>query len=210
MRSVHLSVAVSCVVALGCSDGAPITPTSATPPVTLAASHAGAAASNASAAVQTIKIVQGSIDAGPWHDRQSVTLRGTQGFTLEAILGDSEYPGQICRFEPVCVPGATVPLTGQWGGFDLSGSATWRGESFSGVGTEWGAFMTVTGTFVAPPQGETATVTAPFTVTGTIGTPDGVNLQFEGHGTATLELQWDDSLDSWGVVGSRLEFRGAR
>ena len=154
--------------------------------------------------------MQGSIEVGPWHERQLATLRGTGGFAFDAILGNSEYPGEICRVTPACVPGATVPLSGQWSGSDLSGTVRWRGETITNVGLESGSFMSLTGSFRAPPRAETARLVTPFTVSGFVETPDGIRVPFEGTGTATLELQWDDSFESWSVIGSRFDFQGAR
>ena len=207
MTRISLASAFVCVFAVGCSEGVPATPTSAS---TVTPASIGEDTSQRRTDPAPVRLVQGSIEVGPWYDRQSATLRGTGGFTFDAVLGNSEYPGEICRVSDACRPQATVPLSGQWGGLDLSGTVRWRGETITNVGVDTGAFMSLSGSFVAPAQAETATIVTPFTLTGFIETSDGTRVSFEGTGTATMELQWDESFASWSVIGSRFVFQGAR
>jgi hypothetical protein len=211
MTRIPFVSAVVCLLSIGCADGVPTTPTSAIGGPS--ASNMTGVTSHATDGTQPVRLVQGEIEVGPWYDRQSATLRGTDGFRFDALLGNSEYPGQICIVDPLaCRAGETVPLSGQWGGSDLSGTVKWRGETITNVGLETGAFMSLTGSFVAPAQAETATVVTPFVVAGFIETPAGVTVPFEGKGIATVDLQWDTSAGdpgNWLVVGTRLEFKGA-
>jgi len=123
------------------------------------------------------------------------------------ILGDGTVPAAMCNVSTDCMPGAVVILHGEFAGLDAAGPIRWRGTTYE-AGVEIGSFITIDGSFVAPPRADTAVVTVPFTLKGFFLAPD-AREDYEGQGTATLQLRWDASLDSWGIVSSRYEIGGA-
>jgi hypothetical protein len=213
MKALHALTMMACVVAVACGEKSPTAPS----PASLGDfgdQHRGKPAPKGS-----ITIVQGSIvldfgfpgEPGPIFRERSLSLRGTRGFTLEATpRSTGGDPADLCRTSPECVPGASIPLDSVWGGLDLPGTAKLQGQTFADVGgfdSPTAAIIYLSGTAVAPPQADAATITAPFALEGTFSWPGGLE-ELAGHGTATLFLRWSQPLESWYVTGARFDFRG--
>lgn len=202
MRQLRSLAVISCVMAAGCSRNHPAAPTSSSEPaVVRSMPAAGSSPQLMTDATKPIRLVQGAIVFD--FTFRGGSLRGTEGFRFDSRLGDGSVPGAMCRFSTDCTPGAVVVLHGEFGGLDAAGGITWRGNTYE-AGGEIGSFITIDGSFVAPPRADTAVVTVPFTLKGFFDPPQG-RQDYEGQGTATLHLQWDPSLDSWGIVDSRYE-----
>ena len=102
--------------------------------------------------------------------------------------GDIFIPWENCNGAPECVAGATVPLTAEWTGNDLPGTATLQGTTFhlgdpngpSGV-MQWNGALTLPANFTG------GALTAPFSFTGSLMFLPGIgNVDLTGQGTATL------------------------
>jgi len=144
-----------------------------------------------------IIITSGSFSFNPNSDSGAAPLRlfGTNGFSLiaGALLG-------VAR--PACClsPGAESRFFGTWCCSDLPGIATFGGETFTNLGGPNSANQVTvvfeSAPFTPPPIAASATIIAPFTLTGTFrGAPgDGnlaqptVNAQLIGSGIGTLSL----------------------
>jgi hypothetical protein len=216
MKAPHALTMMACVVAVGCGEGSPTAPS----PASLGDfgdQHRGKPAPKGS-----ITIVQGSIvlDFGfpgeprpPFLER-SAFLRGTRGFTLEATpLSTGRDPADLCIWSVECPPGTPISLDAVWAGTDLPGTATLQGQTFTlgGGGDGAAAYIGLSGTALAPPQAEEATVTAPFELQEghfSWPAPRGGGEQFHGRGTATVFLRWREPWDSWYVTAVRYDFRG--
>lgn len=205
MRQLRSLAVISCVMAAGCSQNHPAAPTSSSEPAAVRSMPTAAppAPAMTAYAAKSIRVVQGAIVFDSTF--RGGSLRGTEGFRFDTRLGDGTVPAAMCNFSIDCMPGAIVILHGEFGGLDAAGGITWRGDTYE-AGGEIGSFITIDGSFVAPPRADTAVVTVPFTLKGFFDPPEG-HQDYEGQGTATLHLRWDASLDSWGIVDSRYEIR---
>jgi hypothetical protein len=136
-------------------------------------------------------IVDGRINL-PSERPGTVSLHASNGFGLEAITLLGVEPNDVCRKAPLCLPGNEISLRGYWSGMDLPGSATLATRSYRDVGglnSASSAEVELTGTFVAPPRADVATLTAPVMLSGRFISPDGT-VRLNGAGTATLTLRW--------------------
>jgi regulation of enolase protein 1 (concanavalin A-like superfamily) len=150
---------------------------------------------------QTINITSGYLDMNP--DAGPLQLGGDRGFSMASGVDVSGgiFNPQLCNMNPVhCVPGGTIDLHAHWLGNDLNGFVTLDGTTFSDVGSLSSVNqMSVDfyGTATLPPGAPSATVTAPFTLTGyfTKNAPAGPSTTetLRGTGTATLFLRLGNS-----------------
>jgi hypothetical protein len=136
----------------------------------------------------TITLTSGTIDViDPLSSFGMLRLFGTGGFSFESRLSEGRFdPGGCCL-----APGETSAFSAEWDGSSLGGTVTYRGETFMGVGRDFGGSVMLTGfPFVVPPApaaGVTATVVAPFTLTGLFLAPT-VTATFTGNGIGRLSL----------------------
>jgi hypothetical protein len=154
----------------------------------------------------------------------SMDLTGERGFSLSArvsALSGVFDPWSDCVMTPECTPGTVVSLHAFWSGFDIrSGLLTFEGESYQ-VTQDGGASVALDfdGSFMAPPFGSAATVTAPFRLelpsrfnSGSLfflPYPNNPSRTFlTGVGTATVALSpWGaDFPGAWTVDSVRYEF----
>jgi hypothetical protein len=126
---------------------------------------------------------------------------------LDAILwGGGLFPGLTCRGGFDCTPGTTIPLNGWWSDWDLPGTATLQGRTYEiGGASPPSAWIELTASIVAPPMAPTATLTTPFTLNGRLDLPERSH-PFEGQGTATVILRWNQ--EAWEVASVRYDIRG--
>lgn len=155
----------------------------------------------------------------------SMDLTGERGFSLSARV--SAFSGVFsplsdCVMTPECTPGTVVSLHAYWSGFDIrSGLLTFEGESYQVTENDEGASVAVdlSGSFVAPPFGSSAVITAPFRLelpsrsnSGSLfflPHPKNPSPTFlTGAGTATVTLSpWGAEFPgSWTVDAVRYEF----
>jgi len=119
------------------------------------------------ARAETILITAGALDWSPGQP-QAITLSG-DGFTFEGAGLTGIFEPRTQCFVPECTAGVTVDLHALWLGNDLTGTATFEGRTFTGVGglaadssllAEWTGALTI-------PTGFTGgLLTAPFLFTG--------------------------------------------
>ena len=147
------------------------------------------------AAAEPIQLTTGSLD---WHSGSTAIFinLGSDEFTFwgaGSLAGGIFSPWNQCSV-PECVGGTAVDLTSYWSGSDLPGTATYRGETFTAVGSananssleaQW------TGTAIIPADFAGGVVTAPFSFSGNFYYESNPNLppsplQLFGGGTATL------------------------
>lgn len=145
-----------------------------------------------------------------------LSLVGARGFSLDArtIASEGNYaPWVTCVGE--CGPGMTVSLQAEWSTSAVSGQLAFEGRTYPdlGGGDELApqAIVLFAGSFVTPPLASTATLTAPFTFSGSFFVPDEDRLRIlathtlTGSGTATISLrEWDSAF--WNVDAVRYEF----
>ena len=158
----------------------------------------------------------------------TVQLTGTEGFSLASGVSavSGFYLPDDCRVFPECVPGSTVSLSAGWSGNDLPGTLSFRGETYDDLGTLIGftnAIVEFSGSFVAPPIAPSATVVAPFTLTGQFVVPNTAGnshlgpFPLFGAGNATISLsQYSQTssegttlLNAWAVNSVRYDFSAA-
>jgi len=146
------------------------------------------------AAADPVPITSGAL---VWTGGYTAHITGTSasGALAFDVIGTSEpasfQPFSKCNV-PECVPGATIPLSAAWAGTDLPGEATYQGVTYQ-LGQGGNAFesllLTFGGQLTLPEDFAGGTVTAPFSMTGTLlGIPDfgSPNIGLAGQGTATL------------------------
>jgi PEP-CTERM motif-containing protein len=156
----------------------------------------------------TITVTSGTADFNPNTDSGvgiPFHLFGTGGFSLtaSALLGDS---GPGC-----CVaPGQTRTFHGFWSGNDLSGTATYGGQTFTDLGSlnsaNSASVSFLSDPFILPTRGSaTATISAPFTLTGSFrGAPGSAHLEqptlfatLKGSGIGRLSLVFRPEAGEW-------------
>ena len=145
----------------------------------------------------------------------TATLDATHGLSLDLtrLRSSGVHPGSQCRFEPNCRPGEQGALVATWNGIDLDGTIRLQGKEVAvgGLNTPGVAGISLqTASFTWPAEGPTTTtLTVPFTMTGTVSTPDR-SLTLTGEGTVTMDLVWRIvsplGQAAWTVVGTRFEF----
>jgi len=144
-----------------------------------------------------IIITSGSFTFGPNSDQGfgPLTLFGTNGFSVIAVAQFGNAGPDFPLF-----PGAQSRFFGIWSGNDLPGIATFGGETFTNLrGLNSANQLSVdfeSAPFTLPPIAASATIIAPFTLTGNFrGAPGDGNLapptvvaQLIGSGIGTLSL----------------------
>lgn len=196
-----------------CDSAPPTAPSpvaNATAPdaVTGPASSASAGTADARAAGgDTIKITQGTL-ALQSGASGTVTWKGSHGFRFEGRTLNGVEPALYCgAFEP-CDPGETISFTATWVGSDLPGTVRLQGEEFQVGLNPPSMVIELTTSFVAPPHvSDTATVTVPFTASGSLF--PGFRLTGDGHVTFTLE--WQTLIGGgWAISYTSFDFGGGR
>src|SRR5215204_293708 len=100
----------------------------------------GCAVSGAHA--DSIRIVAGSLIWSATTDNSDgssadVRLQGEQGFTFEGFTGNGVFGPSQC-ISPECGTGSVVDLLARWGGGDLEGIATLKGQTYTDLGSASG------------------------------------------------------------------------
>ena len=157
------------------------------------------------ATAQTSIVVAGILDV-PRSGVNVAVLTGTQGFSWRGIVSmRNNLAGvQSCNDDPIrCGPGTTVTLGNL--NLDTSSFVTFEGRSYlTGCSSPARPCLTMrlSGSVVLPPLAPTATVTAPFELSGRLfGLPEG-GVTFFGAGTATYFLHSPGTPgfpDSWAI-----------
>jgi len=135
-----------------------------------------------------ITLTSGTIDViNPLSSFGALRLFGTGGFSIISPLSEGRFgPGGCCL-----EPGETWTISAEWDGSSLDGTVTYGGDTFAGVGRDFGGSVMLTSSpFVAPPApaaGVTATIVAPFTLSGFFLAPT-VSATFAGSGIGRLSL----------------------
>jgi hypothetical protein len=139
--------------------------------------------------------VGGSLDLNANLHSGAIALVGDRGFTFQSTVGEfaGVFEPGYCNGGPVvCSPGAVVSLHALWTGLDLIGRATLDSTTFPDVGgfnSQSSMFLEFSGAAILPPfTAGSATLVAPFNVSGTFRHPDSVSETLAGTGTATLFL----------------------
>ena len=160
-----------------------------------------------------IRILSGSLEFAS--GEAVIDMKGTDGFRF---LGGANISGG--RFDPAsdcgfgCPPGASVSLAASWSGFDLTGTATLRGQVWR-VGEERadGAFMVAefSGSVTLPPMNDSGTVqvSAPFTLSGRFTYPSDnpqSTVPLAGTGVARLNFVSDSERTNWVFVSAVYDF----
>ena len=163
-----------------------------------------------------IQITGGFLDMSPTFG--PLVLSGDRGFTFTGgveVSGGVFKPWSQCDATPGCTPGGTVDLLALWVGFDLPGTATLDGITYTNVGsvsTPNSMLAKFTGTAALPLLGTSpVTVTAPFDFTGTfIHAPNNftppTTEQLFGSGIATLSLSPTSFAPTWHLDHARYDF----
>jgi hypothetical protein len=175
----------------------------------ISAASAAAAGGAQLAAADTIKITQGLLTLESNHPG-TITLRGSHGFTFEGRTLSGVDPSNACGTFGPCFPGDTVNFTATWSGLDLPGTARLGGTEFTDVGglnSPSSLTINLTGSFVAPPQAETATIIVPFSVGGLFVSGNG-NFDLTGSGNVTFTLTWQTNINGWAITSSSFDFGG--
>jgi hypothetical protein len=162
-----------------------------------------------------VQITAGSLDLPGLGG--SLQITGEHGFSFAGgvtAIGGVFGPRNSCS---PCLPGQPVSLLAAWSGNDLTGTATFQGQTYTQVGSLASGHAVGQVTFsgpspLAPPlEGFAASVTAPFEFNGAFffpamgGAPDTSAALF-GSGTATVEL-FRTSLDiPWSYRGANYTF----
>ena len=207
----HAAVPALALLSIGlaaCGSSTPTGPSSLSANATTAGEVNASVTSSASAAggvqiaaADTIKITQGTlvVDA---RRPGSISLKGSHGFRFEGRTLSGVDPSQACGAFTPCQPGQTVGFTATWAGLDLPGTVRVQGDEFTigGMNTP-GMRIDLTGSFVAPPQADTAVVTVPFTVSGVLP-----GFELTGSGQVTFTLQWQPFVNGWAITSSSFEF----
>jgi len=193
------------VLITGCS-GSPVQPS--------AVANISPAPANGSARVdvqrvEDIRVRDGFVDVA---DHSTATLRGTSAFSADALVLYSSgiVPANICSWSPnQCRPGSTLSLHGFWTVPDIAGNVSLRSQTYQlGIGrtqcNEMG--IELTGSVVLPPEGAAATLTAPFTLSGSIDCGSG-RQRLNGAGSASVFLRWSAPVAAWKVDEIRYEVR---
>jgi hypothetical protein len=168
------------------------------------------------AAADPVRVTAGSLIITGLSEVGSLSMTGTQGFSLDARVVNTAEAFWQCSV-PECVGGTPLDLFIHLGGPTLVGAtATLNGVDYPDVdGAVSPAYtnMFFRGTAIAPPIGDQpTTVTAPFTLEGKFFlVPEG-EWDLTGAGTATLSLRpyptFPGFQPSWVVDRIQYEFSG--
>ena len=145
----------------------------------------------APARAETIVLTSGVFDWVGGGGAADVTLAGS-GFTFAGnaytTTGGVFSPWLQCRTTPECVAGTTVDLYTRFIGADLTGTASYNGVVYEGVGgltSESGLDAIWSGSLVIPAGFQGGVVTAPFLFAGYFYAPGRIDA-LRGGGLATL------------------------
>ena len=149
-----------------------------------------------SARADSIRVTGGSLEM--MISEGHVDLVGERGFSLSSnvIAFNGFYAPRMECGANICLPGSEVSLRATWGGSDLSGRLGFEGhvyDDLGGLNSFTGAVIDFTGSFVVPPLAPSATLTAPFNLSGFFSIPNGagtdrISHTLSGFGTATVTL----------------------
>jgi hypothetical protein len=127
------------------------------------------------AAADPIAVTGGSLQVAVFDGQ--LNLVGERGFFLNShvITANGFYAPRIECGAAICLPGDEVSLRATWSGSDLSGQLGFEGQVYDDLGSLEGlvgAVVDFTGTFIVPPFAPSATVTAPFQLSGLFAIPN--------------------------------------
>jgi PEP-CTERM motif-containing protein len=150
------------------------------------------------AAADPVRITSGHLTAAGPHEFATFDFAGTDGFTFKGALSPIDgvlFPFIQCDV-PECPPGTSINLLTNFSGSAFQGSvATLRGIEYTDIGSQVSgafvsAFFELTGSAVAPAwaNGQNATVSAPFLLTGQFQYLPDAFVTLAGSGVATVSL----------------------
>ncbi len=131
-------------------------------------------------------LVTGPTEAG------SISIAGTQGFSLDARVSPAEGRVDVFHLEcnAICLPGSTISLGASQGGPSFNGTATLAGNSYQlsgGVNDPTVVSLEFVGTATLPALQNSLRVEAPFTAMGWFSSP-GDQIPMSGAGVVSLWL----------------------
>lgn len=148
------------------------------------------------AAADPISVTGGSLQVGAFEGQLDIV--GERGFflTSHVITANGFYAPRMECGANICLPGDEVSLRAVWSGSDLSGQLGFEGQVYDDLGSLdsfVGAVVDFTGSFVVPPFAPSATITAPFRLSGLFTIPDAagtgrIEHTLTGFGTATVRM----------------------
>ena len=185
---------------IGCSQLNPTAPTKTSDAnISPIANASGVSADAQSDAGKVVRITSGQINVRQSPVTRTLELKGTAGMRLSAWFeAAANFAADDCQ---PCLPGDPVRLDGIVSGLSLSGTVTFRGQTYrlGGIGNfDAGAHLVFTGeSLVMPPftADGTATLEGTFGLTGMLSIPgsppDGVATSYAltGEGLATLTFE---------------------
>ena len=146
-----------------------------------------------------------------------VRLQGEQGFTFEGFTGNGVFGPSQC-ISPECGTGSVVDLLARWGGGDLEGIATLKGQTYTDLGSasgfegmlaEWTGQLTIPSGFAG------GTLAAPFLFSGVFSYGSGASgeasqVGLRGSGTTTLSFRpYPDQPGAFLLESARYDFSAA-
>ena len=185
---------------IACSQANPSAPTKVPcANISQVATPFGVSADAKSDAGKVVQITSGQINVRQSPVTRTLELKGTAGMRLSAWFeAAANFAADDCQ---PCLPGDPVRLEGILSGLSLSGTVTFRGQTYrlGGIGNfDAGAHLVFTGEgLVMPPftADGTAALEAPFGLTGVLTIPrpppTGVVTSYalSGQGLATLAFE---------------------
>ena len=165
------------------------------------------------AAADPIVISSGSLLVTGRSEVGSISIAGTQGFSLDARVVPSEGRVDVFDLEcdPSCLPGSTISLGASQGGPSFVGTATLAGNSHElsgGLNDPAGVLLEFFGTATLPALQNSLRVKAPFKAMGWFSLP-GQTTPMTGAGVVSLWLSQSSSPDlppGWVVDQVRYDF----
>lgn len=165
-------------------------------------------------AADPVSITSGFLLVTGPNEKGSISIAGTQGFSLDAGVVPGE--GRVDAVQecfPLCLPGSTISLGAYLGGPAFVGTATLGGESFQLPGTiDAPASVTLEffGTATLPGLQNSLVVTAPFNAMGWFNYwPSASTTLMSGAGVASVWLSpssYSDLPRGWVVDQVRYDF----
>ena len=152
-------------------------------------------------------LVTGPTEAG------SISIAGTQGFSLDARVSPAEGRVDVFHLEcnAICLPGSTISLGASQGGPSFNGTATLAGNSYplsGGVNDPTVVSLEFFGTATLPALQNSLRVEAPFTAMGWFSGPGLIPMS--GAGVVSLWLSPQTSIPGippgWVVDQIRYDF----
>jgi hypothetical protein len=153
-------------------------------------------------------LVTGLTEAG------SISIAGTQGFSLDAKVSPAEGRVDVFHLEcnAVCLPGSTISLGASQGGVSFfDGTATLAGNSYQlSSGSPAVLLLEFLGTATLPALQNSLRVEAPFTAMGWFSSPGG-QIPMSGAGVVSVWLSPQTGIPGippgWVVDQIRYDFR---